>query len=287
MTKQKPAHSLIDESLFAENNLQYDLFLEAGYEQFSICVVEVNGKYTVALEQYHFQKVNSTTSLVNRITEIFAADDLFKRKFRKVHCAIINQQSTLVPAPVFEKGKERLLLGLNVSLEEDDLIFSERLKQTDAMNVFSIPLALKSCIQRQFSLVEYHHYSTALLDNILLENKKSSETSVNINIHISYFEIIITNQKSLLFYNTFHYTSAEDVVYYLLFVFEQFNLNPESIKVKITGELDKNSTIYTLLYKYVRELSFGRKPTSLKYCSKLDTLPKHFFYSLYSLQLCV
>jgi hypothetical protein len=120
-----------------------------------------------------------------------------------------------------------------------------------------------------------------------LENKKNSETNVNVNIHISYFEIIITNQKSLLFYNTFHYTSAEDVVYYLLFVFEQFNLNPESIKVKITGELDKNSTIYSLLFKYIRELSFGQKPASLKYCSKLDTLPKHFFYSLYSLQLCV
>src|SRR5271165_625411 len=103
ITKPKPAHSLIDESLLAENDVQYDLFLEAGMEQFSICVVEVNGKYSVALEHYHFQKVNSVAALADKLSEIFGADDLFKRKYRKVHCAIINQKSTLVPAPVFEK----------------------------------------------------------------------------------------------------------------------------------------------------------------------------------------
>src|ERR1019366_8028512 len=63
ITKPKPAHSMIDESLLAENDLQYDLFLEVGYDQFAICVVEVNGKYSVALEQYHFQKVNTAAAL--------------------------------------------------------------------------------------------------------------------------------------------------------------------------------------------------------------------------------
>ncbi len=287
MNKSKPAHSLIDESLLVGNELPYDLFLEVGMEQFSICVVEVDGKFSSALVQYHFQKVNSVAALIEKIQSVFESENLFKKKYRKVHCAIINQTSTLVPAPVFEKEKERLLLGLNCSLETDDVLFSERLKQTDAVNVFAIPLELKNCIQRQFPLVEFHHYSTALLENSLLENKKNSETNVVLNIHVSYFEIIIANQKSLVFYNTFRYTTAEDLVYYLLFVLEQFNLNPETVKIKITGELDKNSTIYSLLYKYIRELSFGQKPSSLKYGSKLDSLPKHFFYSLYSLQLCV
>ena len=287
LSKPKPAHWLVDESLLAENDLQYDLFLEVGFEQFSVCVVEVNSKFSSALVQYHLQKVNSWVSLVEKLEEVFNGEDLFKRKYRKVHCSVINQKSTLVPSAVFEKEKEALLLGLNVSLEVEDLIYSERLKQMDAVNVFAISAVLKLGIQKQFPLVEFHHYSTALLENILLENKKNSDNNVVVNVHVSYFEIVLVNQKNLIFYNTFHYTCAEDVVYYLLFVFEQFNINAETIKVTITGELDRNSTIYSLLYKYVRELSFGQKPSSLKYCSKLETLPKHFFYSLYSLQLCV
>ncbi len=287
MNKPKPAHCHIDESLLVENDLQYDLFMEVGLEQFSVCVVDVNSRFTMALEQYHFQKVNTNASLVNKLEEVFNSDDLFKRIYRKVHCSIINQKSTLVPSPVFEKEKEAMLLGLNSALDTEDVIMSERLKQMEAVNIYAMDSGLRQTIRRQFPLVEFHHYSTALLENILFENKKKGENMVVVNIHVSNFEIVLVNQKSLIFYNTFHYTSAEDVVYYLLFVFEQFNINAEIIKVSITGELDKNSTIYALLYKYVREISFGQKPASLKYCSKLETLPKHFFYSLYSLQLCV
>ncbi|MEI6817146.1 MAG: DUF3822 family protein [Bacteroidota bacterium] len=287
INKPKPAISHIDESISLESSAQYDLYLELGFDGITICVVDVNTGFSSALVHYQFQKISSLAALCDKSESIFTTNDIFKINFRKVYCSIINQKSTLVPVPVFEKGKEALLLGLNCSLDDDDLILINRFKQMDAVNIFAIPKPMRKVIQSHFPLAEFHHYSTALIENTLLENKMDQDKNVVLNIHPSHFEILIISQKTLLFYNTFNYSSAEDVLYYLLFVFEQFNISTDTIKVKVTGELDKHSSIYSLLYKYVRNINFGHRPASLKYCSKLESLPKHFYYSIYSLQLCV
>ena len=287
INKPRASISLIDESLFSEGGHQADLFLEVGLDAVTFCLVDVNTQFTGALIQYQFQKVLNYATLLEKLEDVFADADLLKRKFRKVHCSVVNQKSTLVPVPVFERGKEYLLLGLNCSLNGDDLVYSDKLKQVDALNIFAVPSDLKRFIVAQFPLAEFHHYSTSLLEGIMLDTKKTGDKRVVLNVHASYFEIVIAEQKSLLFYNTFRYQSAEDVVYYLLFVFEQFNINSENIRLTITGELDKQSAIYALLYKYVRNISFGERPATLKYAAKLDTIPKHFFFSIYSLQLCV
>ena len=76
--------------------------------------------------------------------------------------------------------------------------------------------------------------------------------------------IAIKNQK-LVLYNSFDYQSSEDFIYYLLFVLDQLEINNETASINLTGEIKKDALIYSMLYKYIQNLSFGERPENLKF----------------------
>jgi hypothetical protein len=47
----------------------------------------------------------------------------------------------------------------------------------------------------------------------------------------------------------------EDLIYYILFITEQLNLNPETFKLILLGTIHKNDEYHNIVYKYVRNVS--------------------------------
>jgi hypothetical protein len=45
-------------------------------------------------------------------------------------------------------------------------------------------------------------------------------------------------------------------LYYILFVAEQFQLNPDDFLLILMGEIELESAIYKLIYQFVRNVSF-------------------------------
>jgi hypothetical protein len=68
----------------------------------------------------------------------------------------------------------------------------------------------------------------------------------------NHFEIIVTEGSKLKFYNYFEGTTEEDFIYHILFTAEQLELNPESFKLSLLGNITKNDSYYNIAYKYVR-----------------------------------
>jgi hypothetical protein len=93
---------------------------------------------------------------------------------------------------------------------------------------------------------------------------------------------VVLEGKNLLFYNTFNYHSAEDFIYYLLFVCEQLHLNPEKTELQLLGEIEKNSAIHLITQKYVRHVQFGERADQADYSYQLQALPKHSYFTLFN-----
>ena len=70
------------------------------------------------------------------------------------------------------------------------------------------------------------------------------------------FQIIILQNSKLIFYNSFTFASEIDVLYYILFVAEQFHLNPEEFLLILLGTIEEESAIYKIIFQYVRNVSF-------------------------------
>jgi len=76
------------------------------------------------------------------------------------------------------------------------------------------------------------------------------------NVNETTFELIAIKNNALLLYNSFEFSTKEDVIYYLLFTMEQLKLSPESVKLKLMGQIVKDDDIYNIIYTYVRHVEF-------------------------------
>ncbi len=276
------ACSFIDEAFDAKQTLNFRLIIEIGIDGLLVAVNERSKNKYIALENYTFQNVYGFDVVCELLDEIIKDSTLIKHKYGAVVCMVVNNLSTLVPNPLFEEDKKKLYLKFNTSLQGDDLIVVDDLKNLDAKNVFAIPYSLKGKLDHLFSKITYHHFSSPLIDSLLSQNKNKSNKKLFVHIQSSHFETIVIEDKNLLFYNTFNHHSAEDFIYYLLFVCEQLQLNPENIEVVLLGEVEKSSDIYSIAQKYIRNLKFGERFDSADYSYQLQTLPKHFYFTLFN-----
>ncbi len=56
----------------------------------------------------------------------------------------------------------------------------------------------------------------------------------------------------------------------------------ENIEVVLLGEIERNSLLYAIAQKYIRNLKWGERKGDVDYSYQLQTLPKHFYFTLFS-----
>lgn len=275
-------NSFIDEAFDVKNISNFHLVLQVGTDGLLATVLDREKNKYIAFEYYSFQNVFET-DLVTELFDLAAKDSrIINQRYKTVSCSLVNSTSTLVPTALFEDDRRAMYLKFNATLEGNELVLSDDIKNLDAKNVFAIPFSLKAKLDSTYNRISYHHFSSGLIEDVLVQNKNLSKKKLVVHVQPSHFEAIVVEGKKLLFYNTFSHHSAEDFIYYLLFVCEQLQLNPETIETVLIGEVEKSSAIYAITQKYIRHIAFGERTDHSDYSYQLQTFPKHFYYSLFN-----
>ncbi|MBC34729.1 MAG: hypothetical protein CL663_01610 [Bacteroidetes bacterium] len=286
-------YSYIDKALFKAGSHQsefkkdYVLSIQIALDGFSFCILDTEKNKHLALETYRIQEIVNYTLLADELNTIIDRIDVIKRRFSKVLVLFEGEKSSLVPTPLFEETKLPDYLKFHYKLDTDEEVMSNHLQNLDAYNVFSIPFKIKELIKSKFINTKFCHQSTTLIESLLvkLKNQQSGNT-VFINYRESSFDIIYLKNGKMHFYNSFHYRTAEDFVYFIIFTLEQLKLNPETIDLCLLGEIDKSSKYYQLLYKYVRNIRFIERNDFYTYSYVLDNIPSNHFYNLFNASSC-
>jgi hypothetical protein len=274
--------SLIDEAFVSTYTRDFKLTLQIGIDGVLIGVNEkANNKY-IAFERYSFQQVYRFDDVCTALDELTQQSVLIKHAYHSVDCLLVNNLSTLVPKAVFEEDRKKTYLKFNTVLEGDELIMADELKTLDAKNIFALPFCLKGKLDYLFANIRYHHFSSVLIDTLLRQHKNQATKKVVVHIQPSHFQVVVLEGKNLLFYNTFNHHSAEDFIYYLLFVCEQLHLNPEKMELQLLGEIEKNSAIHLITQKYIRHVQFGERADQADYSYQLQALPRHSYFTLFN-----
>lgn len=274
--------SLIDEAFDKGRTRDFRMVLQIGIDGILIAVNEKASNKFIAFERYSFQHVYRFEDVCNLLDELSQQSTLIRHSYHTVDGLLVSNLSTLVPKAVFEEDRKKTYLKFNMALEGDELILTDELKVLDAKNVFALPLCLKSKLDFLFSNIRYHHFSSILIEALLRQNKNQSVKKVFAHVQASHFQVVVLDGKQLLFFNTFRHHSAEDFIYYLLFVCEQLHLNPEKIELQLLGEIEKNSAIHHIIQKYVRHVQFGEREDQSDYSYQLQALPKHAYFNVFN-----
>ena len=100
-------------------------------------------------------------------------------------------------------------------------------------------------------------------------------------------EIIVLKNDKLCFRNSFDFESETDLLYYVLFCFEQLKLYPEKTPLVLFGDVKKEDRNFNILYDYVRNVSFGNKAEKLTYPTEFSEIKNQEYFALFSQVLCV
>lgn len=279
--------SLIDELVNDNDTNHYDLFLQVGLDGLSYCIVDSRNSKYIALESFTFQNVYNYSVVCENLKVIVEKHPVLSKSFKKVQAALVHNKSTLIPNPLFDSANKMDYIKFNYSVEEEDVISIDSLKNIDAKNLFVVPSCLETTLGELFPSLTIIHHSTSLLENLVANYKNQNDKKIFVHVQLSHFEIIVLEGKHLILYNSFRHQTSEDFVYYLLFVCEQLKLNPENMDLILIGEVERNSAIYTILQKYVRHIKFDARNDNFEYSYKFNNIPRHFYYNLFSQYLCV
>ena len=171
-------------------------------------------KHTLVFESVQADEIKKA------LNHAFETEALLKLDFSEMTVAWSTQKSTLVPNNVFAESSSKAIYNLcfGDSVSEGDIDYN-RIAELSVVNVFEIPIWLKSYFVIKFPRVIIQHTGTHALRKAIGSNSfKLKATAV---VHDSFFQLTLVKHNNLEFYSFFDAQSAEDVIYHLMFTLQQ------------------------------------------------------------------
>ena len=283
----KPLVSVTDETFDEQRVSEYHLSIEVASNGLNYAVLDTARNKYLLFESYSFQKTFSSELLVKEIKSLFEYKSILRKKYKRVSVCLFSQKFTLIPTALYDAGLTDKYLEFNAPLLENETILCDTVKNFETQCVYAIDTNLLTCVQELFPSALLLHTFTPLLEMLSSNFKNVSGKNVIIHLQQAHFEMIVLEEKKLIFANIFSYQTSEDFLYFTLFVCEQLKLNPENLDLLLLGEVEKNSAIYSILSKFVRHVKFGIRPEQFEYSYVFDSSPTHFYFNLFSQAMCV
>ena len=276
---------LIDETLDLNNTAFYHLSIQASLDGFLFAILDPAASKYLGLKRYRFEKYSNPDHQYQEIQKIIDQDPFLQRPYQSVSCIHNETRSTLLPAALFDRDHLKLYFEFNHVLNDLDELHYNYLKQADAYLVFPVYSEIANLYLTTWLNTKFFHQVTPLIDDLISVNKESGMLA-GINFNIDHFDIIVCENGQLKYHNNFRFRSEEDLLYFILFVFDKLELDQEKTPVLLSGEIDKFSNRPSLLKKHFRNLSFQPAPSGFRYPPAFHKIQEHSLLSLLRLYHC-
>jgi hypothetical protein len=279
-----------DETFEVELISQYSLLLQIGKDTFRFCITDQKKNRCLWLEDYKFSEILPTTRLLGQLEVIYDSHPVLRAGYwSEVRLSVINNCFSLVPAALFDEEQLQNYLGLVCHTDfKGEELFSYKHTALDAVNAYYAEKVIADWFRKAHPNkgISVLHQTSSLLEGVLANSDPANTQQVFLNVENDFFHLVVLKNKALHFCNYFEYANDVDFLYFVMFVFDEFQLNPDKDKVTIWGELMPDSAIFNKLYRYVRNVQFGNKPQSLRFGYVFDDTFDHRYFDLYSMHLC-
>lgn len=283
--------NFMDVSFHPSESDDYGISMIFSETDFSFCIADLGrSKYIGFQHIARNEKDNLTTKSLDRFdeffTEIFNHLPFLKRDFKTFRIAYMSDIQTLVPGPLYEPSGNSHYLDLMFGKQANCRILSDHVEVMDAHQVFAVPEQIISAVENQLEKRRIFSFGTVLIQSIWTNYHRTNAMRVFVNIRSGFLDLVVFNGKQVQFFNSFRQKCSEDILYYLIFVMEQLNLNPENVTVVLLGETVDDQHLRELCYTYIRHVEYGKRSSFFKYSPVLNELQPQAHYPLFNFLSC-
>jgi len=258
----------------------YHLSIQLGISHLSYCLLNTTTFTYDYAKKYSF---SSATDTAIEITEIINHDAIIKAEYSSQSVAFVNFPSTLVPSSLYKKEEAEAILAFNTEVKGKvlaDIILSQK-----AHLIYSVPESILTIVSNFFPKAKQKAQESMLIQQYSQFNNNTEKAYLYLNQK----KVIITlfKENKLVFNNSFDYITKEDLLYFVLFSFEQQKLSPEDIEVTLFGTIEKDDEYFNLLYDYIRNIKLGKRPHQFTFPAEFNSFAEHKYFGLFTQVLCV
>lgn len=206
-----------------------------------------------------------------------------KKTYKHVYINYFTTQFTLCPSAFYTIENNRALLEFNAGSIGNTLILADDIN-TDIKLIYAIDEQIKSTLDQLFPNHLLKHTLT-VLSKLMLSSEELVKENIILSIHANYIEVVVKQDQRLLLVNQYSIKTQEDVLYYVLFILEQYHLNPLTVTIKIIGNIDSSSSLINSLKRYIKNINLGIGHKTINWAN-LKGMPQHFNYTLLNRLFC-
>ena len=258
----------------------YHLSIQLGVYHFSYCLLNTTTFTYDYIKKYPLIYKDNTAT---EITEIINNDSILKADFSSQSLAFVNFPSTLVPDKMYKKEEAESLLAFNTKVI--GTVLADNIISQEAYLIYSVPKSILTIVSNFFPKAKYKAQESILIQQYSELNTEREKAYLYLNEQKA--GISIFNSDKIIFNNSFKYTSKEDLLYYVLFCFEQLNISPDSIDLTVFGSIEDTDESFNLMYEYIRHIKLGKRPHQFTFPAEFITLADHKYFGLFTQVLCV
>ncbi|MFC4739974.1 DUF3822 family protein [Flavobacterium ponti] len=225
------------------------LSIQVSLSGLSFCVFDTITNKIIIYNSVAFQK---NEVIDGQLWNAFINNTTLSKSYDEIVVLHDNNINTFVPKPLFDINNIASYLQYNVKVFETDFFAVDEINTYEINNVYVPFVNINNFLLDQFESFDYKNTNSILLQKMLDKSKNVDEKQVFVHVQETHFEIVVVKNQQLLLFNSFEYNTAEDFIYYILFTFEQLQLNPELVSISLFGAISKEDAFYKIAYKFIR-----------------------------------
>jgi len=234
------------------------LYLQVSLQNFSYCVKNQVNNQVIQFKSF---ALDPYKTIEQQLDVFFDKEEALQAGFQDVLVLHDNNLNTFVPTALFDETSLGSYLQYNTKVFPTDYFDFDSLTQQQMENIYVPYVAFNNYFLDVFGSFNFQHINTSLVQHFI--NKSANNGSVEFFIHVAenHFEIVLLQNKKLLLFNSYEYQTKEDFIYYILFVFEQLQLNTQTQIVKLYGNITPESDLYQIVYTFIRNVEVANLQT--------------------------
>ncbi len=276
---------LFDTSFQLKLTAAYHISIQVSLNGYTYSIQNTIRNKLICVKHFNFAKQVTEAELFNEIRKLLKEEAYLNREYKGVSVSYVTPKSVLVPKELFNEDDLKTYFSFTHNLLSEEEILYNKIADGSAYNVFAIPSSITTLLVNHFKNVKFYHHATPLINHAIKEGL-SKNGNLQVFTHNDWVTMMLSRDSKVVFYNSFKFKTDQDYVFNILNVFKQFELNPRSAELILSGDINDNSNLVNTLKKYIANILFAKLNKSFKYSTIFDNLPEHYFTNLYNVFEC-
>jgi len=210
----------------------------------------------------------------DELGNIIQEEDLFQSENLQGKLYVHNNHFSLVPGVLYDHNNKIQYLNFATDLlaEEECTLFSDSLGSNNLYVVGALEKHIFTLFENKIQGLKISHGSVIGLSYLLGNKYEFIGQEVFIIIGHGHVYLSAFSTHELLIYNRFDVQNEEDLLRYLLIIFQQLQFNREYCKVNVLGDLGTINSSKENLEKYFRHIIEVNPNTNINYLPGAESL---------------